>query len=86
MELRENPNAQPDEFVPPINTSYLDFDEKDLMAIIMEGSKPLKLDADGLTPPFSCPSWKDALDESELDDLLSYLNSIVPESAKWEFE
>ena len=82
----KNPNARPDGFVPPINTAYLDFGEEDLAAIIMEGSKPLKGDAEGQTPPFSCPPWKDALDESELDDLLSYLDSIVPESAKWEFE
>ena len=82
----KNPNALPDEFVPPINTAYLDFEEEDLMAIIMEGSKPLKVDAEGPEPPFSCPPWKNALDENELDDLLSYLNSIVPESAKWEFE
>ncbi len=82
----KNPNALPDEFVPPINTAYLDFEEEDLMAIIMEGSKPLKVDADRSMPPFNCPPWKNALDENELDDLLSYLNSIVPESAKWEFE
>ena len=85
-EGERNPNAQPDGFVPPINTSYIDFEEEDLAAIIMQGSIPLKIDADGQTPPFSCPPWNDALDESELDDLLAFLNSIVPESAKWEFE
>ena len=48
-----NPNAQPEAIVPPINTAYLDFEEDDLAAIIMEGSKPLKLNADGPSPPFN---------------------------------
>ncbi|MCH8928896.1 MAG: c-type cytochrome [Candidatus Marinimicrobia bacterium] len=82
----ENPNAQPDGFVPAINTSYFDFEEEDLIAIILEGSTPLKIEPNGETPPFSCPPWEDALNELEIADLLSYLDSIVPESSKWGFE
>lgn len=82
----ENPNAQPDGYVPAINTSYFDFEEEDLIAIILEGSTPLKIDPEGVTPPYSCPTWEGALNELEIADLLSYLDSIVPESSKWGFE
>lgn len=81
-----NPNANPNEEVPAINGVFLDFDEADLRALILEGSTTKKLLADGPPPPYNCPPWNTALTESELDDLLAYLESIVPEEDKWEFE
>jgi len=82
----KNPNAKPDELVPDISSVYLDLDEDVLKGIILNGKTAEKLDPAGPEPPFSCPSWKSALTDSELEDLLAYLESIVPESAKWEFE
>lgn len=81
----KNPNAKPDEMVPDISSAYLDLDEDELKGIILNGRHTEKLDPVG-PEPFSCPAWKSALTDSELEDLLSYLESIVPESAKWEFE
>lgn len=79
-----NPNASPDEFVPAIASVYLDMDEEDLRQTILEGSIPAKLSSDRVTP-FSCPPFKEALTDKELSDLLAYLESIVPEGAKWDF-
>jgi len=80
-----NPNAAPDETVPGINSAFLDLGGEMLKKKILEGSDPAKLAAGGEAPPFSCPAWKGAVDESEIKDLVAYLESIVPESAKWEF-
>ncbi len=82
----KNENAKPDGLVPDISSASLDLDEDVLRDIILNGRAAEKMDPAGVTPPFSCPSWKAALTESELDDLLAYLESIVPESALWEFE
>ncbi|MCI0694265.1 c-type cytochrome [candidate division KSB1 bacterium] len=82
----KNPNAKPDGFVPAINSAYLDFSEEELQEKILNGSMPEKLVPDGESPPFACPPWKAALNDAELADLLAYLESIAPESAKWEFK
>ncbi|MFQ5608122.1 MAG: c-type cytochrome, partial [Candidatus Zixiibacteriota bacterium] len=82
----KNPNAGPDGFVPAINSAFMDFEERDLRAFILQGSAPEKLAPEGEAPPFACPPWKAALTESELDDLLAYLESMAPESEKWEFQ
>ncbi len=82
----KNENAQPDGLTPDISSAFLDLDEDVLKDIILNGKTATKIDPAGVTPPFSCPSWKAALTDSELEDLLSYLESIVPESAMWEFE
>ncbi len=82
----KNPNAKPDELVPNISSASLDLAEEVLRGIILNGKAAEKLDPAGAEPPFSCPSWKKALTDSELDDLLAYLESIVPESELWEFE
>ncbi|MFQ5627822.1 MAG: c-type cytochrome [bacterium] len=82
----ENPNADPDELVPAINTAFIDYSTEDLQEIILTGSTPSKLDPNGKAPPFGCPPWKAALNDSEMQDLLAYLENIVPESEKWEFK
>lgn len=82
----KNPNASPDESVPALTTAFIDFDEDDLVRIILDGSKPQKLDPQKPEPPFACPAWRNALTGSEVQDLLAYLESLVPESANWEFQ
>jgi cytochrome c2 len=82
----KNPNASPDGLVPDISSAFLDLDEDVLRDIILNGRSPAKLDPAGKEPPFSCPSWEEGLTDSEINDLLAYLESIVPESELWEFE
>lgn len=81
-----NPNAAPEERVPPINTAFVDFTEDELTDIILNGRVPKRLRPEGPQPPLACPGWREALNEAELADLLAYLETIVPESAKWEFK
>jgi len=82
----KNANASPDGMVPALTTAYIDFEKDDLVGIILDGSKPQKLDPQKPDPPFACPAWRNALSESEIQDLLAYLESLVPESANWEFQ
>lgn len=42
------------------------------------GAKPEKISPDGEAPPFACPPWKAALNDTEWADLLAYLESIAP--------
>lgn len=81
-----NPNAAPNGFIPAIDAASVDFSEEELRLRILEGSTPEKLSSDDDTVPFACPAWKDALSETELSDLLVYLESLIPEGANWEFQ
>lgn len=82
-----NPNAAPDETVPGITSALVDLGEERLKRRILDGSSPARLEAGGGgPPPFDCPAWREAIDDAELQDLVAYLESLVPESAKWEFQ
>lgn len=80
-----NPNAAPDETVPGIASAFVDLGEERLKTKILNGSSPMRLEAGDGPPPFNCPAWRDAIDGAELQDLVAYLGSLVPESAKWQF-
>jgi len=80
----KNPNAV-DGYIPAINTAFNDFTDEELRLAILDQLTPVAASADG-DKPFVCPSWRSALTDDELADLLDYLESIVPEEAKWEFQ
>lgn len=80
-----NPNAAPNGTVPGISSAFVDLGEESLKRKILDGSSPSRLEAGDAPPPFNCPAWKEAIDAPELEDLVAYLGSLVPESAKWQF-
>lgn len=80
----KNPNSA-DHFVPAINTAYNDLTEEELKQAILQELIPQVASTD-TEMPFVCPSWRSALTDDELADLLVYLESTVPEEAKWDFQ
>jgi len=75
----KNPNSRKGN-IPAINTTHVDLGEERLSEIILNG-----VHAEGPSPDvrsaFSCPSWKEALTDSELADLLAYL-SVQPSTIR----
>lgn len=73
-----NPNAEPYGFVPPLTTAYQELGEQELRERIMFEAIPSKMDAAADQPPYSHPSWKDALTASEMKHLVTYIKGLVP--------
>jgi mono/diheme cytochrome c family protein len=74
-----NPNAKPDQKVPPL-TGAKDATDVYLEAYITEGQPTIaQLDEKGPKPPLYMPAWGDKISEGELADLVKYLQSLKPE-------
>jgi mono/diheme cytochrome c family protein len=74
-----NPNADPDEAVPPV-MSDPDMADIFIESYILEGIMDIaKLDPDGPAPPIYMPPWEGVISETEIADLISYLRTIAME-------
>lgn len=80
-----NPNAAPNGVVPSIDDATLSYTAEQLHTRLSEQVRPAKLDPDGEQPPFFCPPYAKHMSENEFNNLFAYLESLVPEGAKWEF-
>ncbi len=80
-----NPNAAPDERVPSLDEVTLSYDVEQLRERLSQVWRPAKKDPAGEEPPFYCPDYGNHMSERELANLYAYLESLVPEGAKWEF-
>lgn len=81
-----NPNAAPDEMVPPLTTASEKYDETGLKRRLAVAHRPAKLDPWGPEPPLACPVWQDVLAEGEVSDLVVYVVSLGPKKSKWTFK
>ncbi|MBI4386657.1 MAG: c-type cytochrome, partial [Elusimicrobia bacterium] len=67
-----NPNAQIDP-IPPLNRVAEGFTEEEVKTVVREGRIPGAKDPDGIQPQLWMNSWKNLMDEEELDALVDYL-------------
>lgn len=80
-----NPNAAPDEQVPPLTRASQKYDATALKRIVLQGRAQPKLDPEGPAPPLVCPRWQGVLSDAELRDLVAYVISLGPKKSKWTF-
>lgn len=71
--------------IPRIDKSSEGYTREELKKLIREGKEPTLEDTKGPRPTFRMNSWKTLLEESELDDLVYFLFSLLPkkEGEKW---
>lgn len=74
----KNPNSQGGE-IPRIDKVKEGFTEEEIKKVILEGRVPQKEDVRGPAPPLWMNAWKKVMGENELDDLVKYLFSLLPE-------
>jgi mono/diheme cytochrome c family protein len=74
-----NPNAAPDERIPPLMTEA-DLADIFIESFILDGVTDIaKLNPEGPNPPLYMPAWDEKISEAELADLISYLHTLAPE-------
>lgn len=79
-----NPNAVPDEQMPNLIRVARKMNREELSVFLMDGKQPQKLDRNG-PQPLNCPSWKNAMSESEAGSIYDFLLSIAPKKKKFKF-
>ena len=80
---RENPNAETDGKIPGVIKVAEGYTEAELVRLIRRGTPRIgKTDASGPVPPYRMPGWGDRLTDDQLRDLVRYLISLAPPSAK----
>lgn len=82
----KNPNAAPDEKVPELWGAKNRLSEEQIRSVIREGRKPASLNASQPAPPFACPAWGDAMNDREMNNLITYLNTLAPKERVWKFQ
>lgn len=82
----KNPNAAPAERVPDLWGVKNRLAEAAIRRTIQEGATPGRLNPSGPAPPFSCPSWGTHLAGRELDNLITYINTLAPKERVWKFQ
>lgn len=77
-----NPNSESDGKVPGLVMVKEGYLERELVTLILNGAPRIgKARADGPTPPYRMPGWKDRLTRAEATDLAKYLISLYPKKA-----
>ena len=78
-----NPNAAPDETIPPLTRAALDHDLEKLRALLAERQTPGSRSEKADPPPFFCPDYSEAITMDEFEELYAYLESLAPKRSKW---
>lgn len=71
-----NPNAAPDQMVPPLTDVSGKHVDDEVKRIILSSRRPRPLNPARAEPPLVCPSWKGVLSDAELNDLVAYVTSL----------
>lgn len=79
-----NPGSQVDP-IPALDRVAEGFTEDEVKKIILNGRNALPKDASGVAPRLHMNSWKNLMDEEELDALTDYLFSLMPKGEKSEW-
>ncbi|MCH8327674.1 MAG: cytochrome c [Candidatus Marinimicrobia bacterium] len=82
----KNPNAAPNGMVPPLWGVKNRLSEAKIRQTVREGSTPGLLDASQPAPPFACPTYGDGINAREMDNLVTYINSLAPKERVWKFQ
>ncbi len=80
-----NPNAAPNEEMPPLRSAANDFTLEELKALLDEPQESASLNAAAAPPPFACPDYTDVLTDREFEDLYAYFTSIAPRQLGFSF-
>ena len=80
-----NDNQAPDGVTPSLRKALAVLDDAALERVIRDGSRAGTLDP-AAPAPFDCPAYAEAVDESELADLILYLRALAPKKKKWSFQ
>lgn len=78
-----NPNAAPDETIPPLIGAALDYRIEGLKALLARRRQPEARDSGLDPPPFYCPDYSGAIADQEFEDLHAYLGSLAPKGGRW---
>ncbi len=78
-----NPNAAPDEAIPPLTRAALDYRMEELKGLLAKRRQPEAKDSGREPPPFFCPGYSGAIADDELKDLYAYLESLAPKGGRW---
>lgn len=81
----KNPNMAPDEMMPSLKKTAVKYSEEELLQRLKHKTMPKALDPNKPAPPFFCPDYGNYMDESEFDELYTYLKSFAPKRLKWKF-
>lgn len=78
-----NPNAETAGKVPGVVYVAEGYTEGELRKKVLDGLATVgKADAKGPRPPYRMPGWAGQMSEREVEDLVRYLMSLYPKSAK----
>lgn len=80
-----NPNAAPDGRMPTLDEVTLSYSLEQLRDRLSRAVPPGPLDPAADAPPFACPDSARHMSELEFANLYAYLESLVPEGARWQF-
>jgi mono/diheme cytochrome c family protein len=82
----KNNNAQTGGEVPPIDRVAESFSDAELRQKILDGVAQIeKLNPNGPAPPLAMPAYKNRLDNTDLEDLIVYIKSLMPSGEKTEW-
>jgi mono/diheme cytochrome c family protein len=78
-----NLNAQTGQQVPPVAFVADSFTKDEVKEKILKGVKEVqKLDPAGPVPPLYMPAYQGMISETEMNDIINYLYSLMPEEKK----
>jgi mono/diheme cytochrome c family protein len=78
-----NANAESEGKVPGLVMVKEGYLERELAQKILDGAPHIgKADADGPTPPYRMPGWRDRMTRAEATDITRYLFSLYPKTAE----
>ena len=60
-------------------------DDENLRNLVRNGREAERLEVDG-PDPFDCPPYADALEGSELEELIAHLRTLAPKKRTWRFK
>lgn len=81
-----NANAAPNEDIPPVREAANKYSEEQLRQKLSARGEPQPLDPRQPKPPFFCPDFRRALNETEFSDLYAYLRSLAPKKSTFRFK
>lgn len=81
-----NPNAETDGKVPGVVFVAEGYTDRELRLRLLDGTPTVgRSDPKGPRPPYRMPGWRGHITDTEVDDLIQYLKSLLPKTGedKW---